>query len=235
MITDILIQPFFENIERAFIIQNLFRNKSLWDNRAIVKVPYRNGAWFTLGTSLYLDLNSVEQFTPYQHKAAYFNRIMRNCFSIELYQIKEKIHRLYFPDNEIKYLSDEFPHIGFPGFSIMPPEETFQAPFAMVHKDERWKAFEVMPDFPFPYKEIHGHFSFTIPLAIPVAGGGMNIAREGNKELVPLMYDVGKCYLHSGLFLHQVREFQHPVTPLDWRITIQGHGFAYNDIVYLYW
>lgn len=230
--SQILVQPYLNQFELAFIIQNLFRNKALWDNRAVVKVPYRNGAWYTIGASLYLDLTHKSQLEAYGAKVSYFNKVLRNNFSVELYQLKDRIKTLYYPDQEVKFLAEDFTPAGLPGFSIMPPEETFQAEFAAVHKDERWRTLKLLPGFPF--QEFTNHFSFTIPLALPIAGGGMNID-TGNSELTPYIYKVGNCYLHAGDFYHQVMEFLNPVTPLDWRITIQGHGFQVENNIYLYW
>lgn len=229
---DILVQPFFSKKEVALTIRNLFNMRGVWDNRGATKVPYRNGSWYTVGSSLYLDLLSESQLPAYLAKVQYFNQIMRQSFAQDLFSIRASIKRLYFPGQEVEHLADYYKGAGYPGFSIMPPEETFAAEFAVFHKDERWKTFTHMGDFPF--KGFENHFSFTIPLALPIQGGGMNLVHE-ELGVQPYYYDVGFCYLHSGAFLHQVMSFPSPVTPLDWRITIQGHGFTYKNTVYLYW
>lgn len=224
----------------AWLLRRLFDRKKLWENRQARKLPYRNGNWFTLGASMYLDLHDEKTFPAYALKVDYFNRVLRQNFRAWEEGFLKRFQAISTAPPEIKMLADVYEYAALPGFHIFPPEETLQVFFGKVHCDHQWKAFEKMPKFPFAMGDIAAtHFSFTLPLALPYQGGGMAIPTEHDPSKTPVfepyMYEEGNLYVHSGQFPHYVLPYRSPVTPLDWRITYQGHGFLHQNTAYLYW
>lgn len=231
-----VLEEFFGVDTCAKILRLLFDRRKLWENRQQRKLPYRNGNWFTLGASMYLDCISKETFPAYVQKMFYFNRILRQNFWPELALFLELFSQK--TGQEAKWLRDVFEYSSYPGFHIFPPEETLQTPFGKDHRDLQWEAFPQMPGFPFKLEECT-HISFTLPLALPYQGGGMAVPQDDNDPLgapaKAFQYQEGNLYVHSGQFRHIVLPYLAPVTPLDWRITLQGHGLIHNGITYLYW
>lgn len=227
---------FFARPDLAFFIQCLFDRKALWEDRSKQGVPpYRNGKWYTLGSSVYMDLTKKEDLAPFVQKTGYFNIVLQQAFA-EFYtqfidrlnQTTDSVHHVY------KYLNQDYRHAPLPGFHIFPPEETLQAPFGKIHQDLQWEALFQMPDFPFDLGDKPQHFTFTLPMVLPFLGGGMYLPEENDPDKL-YDYKEGSLYLHSGQFPHMVRCLRPPVTPLDWRITFQGHGFTIGNFSYLYW
>lgn len=220
----------------AHILRDLFDRKHLWEDRSLTGKPlYRNGHWFTLGASVYMDLTSEAAVPAFAQKTGYFNFIMRSVFP-EFYSMFLENFARTLPGSNVQFLNDIHDFAPLPGFHIFPPEETLQAPFGKIHTDIQWQALERLPDFPFPGAKMH-HFTFTLPLVMPYQGGGMLIpAKEGAEMPTEFyFYEEGNLYIHSGQFPHQVLPLRAPVTPLDWRITFQGHGFTIDNKTYLYW
>lgn len=227
---------FFNRAELAFYIQCLFDRRRLWEDRSKHGVPpYRNGNWFTLGASVYMDLTKKEDLGPFVQKTTYFNVVLQQAFPEFFIEFLERINQTVdSTDHSYKYLNQVYRYAPYPGFHIFPPEETLQAPFGKVHTDLQWEALFQMPDFPFDVKDVQ-HFTFTLPLVMPYQGGGMFLPDEPDDKDKLYNYKEGSLYVHSGQFPHQVRCLVPPVTPLDWRITFQGHGFTIGNVSYLYW
>lgn len=218
----------------ARILRELFDRRHLWEDRSLSGKPlYRNGHWYTLGASIYMDLTSPESLAAFAQKTEYFNYIMRSVFhgfyTCFIVNFQESL-----PGSNVQFLNDVHDLSPLPGFHIFPPEETLQAPFGKVHTDIQWQALERLPNFPFPNGE-KTHFTFTLPLVMPYQGGGMLIPMEKGEGMEFYFYEEGNLYIHSGQFPHQVLPLRAPVTPLDWRITFQGHGFTIDNKTYLYW
>lgn len=223
-------ENFFSRRQCAQFLRLLFDRQSLWENRASYeKPPYRNGSWFTLGASVYMDLPTLEYIPLFKQKTEYFNTILHSYFN-KFYRMFLGNLNMDFLNGEepYRYLNDVYPS-PLPGFHIFPPEETLSADFAKVHVDRQWRELFALPKFPFKVSDAK-HFTFTLPLCLPYQGGGMNVPNDDYVK-----YKEGTLYMHSGQFPHQVRCLESPVTPLDWRITFQGHGFTIDNKSYLYW
>lgn len=217
----------------AQILRALFDRQALWEDRSSTRPPYRNGSWYTLGASIYLDLTEASQLDSFTSKTLYFNGILRNTLGMFY---RDFLHELKVTHNlPWVFLADKYPLAPLPGFHIFPPEETLQMPFGKTHQDLQWEALWQMPGFT-PPKEVE-HFTFTLPLVMPYQGGGMLIPSAVGDDMDFFFYEEGNLYVHSGQFPHQVLPIKGPVIPLDWRITFQGHG--YTDLAtktsYLYW
>lgn len=221
------IKGFFNRKECALIVRNLWDRRVLWESREDRKVNYRNGQWFTLGSTLYLDLKDESGFVDYQTKVDYFNQILESDFGGMLDEVKSRLKKHFGID--VKFLSEVFKPAGLPGFHIFGPEETNQVFFGKVHQDKQWEALLQMPNFPFPKLFDCEVWSFTIPLVLPFLGGGMNYGGE------VVSYSEGDCYMHDGLTDHSIAPYVWPVLPMDWRVSIQAHGIEHQGCLYLYW
>jgi hypothetical protein len=93
--------------------------------------------------------------------------------------------------------------------------------------------------------------SFTLAIALPRSGAGLNLwditqpecrglssdqrkqlMRSRHKVFIP--YRLGKMVCHSGYGMHQIADSMDFV-PGDERITLQGHGIMRNGVWQLYW
>lgn len=231
-------RDFFSRHDCAFFIQQLFDRRALWEDRTrSANVPqYRNGKYYTLGSSIYMDLNSEAQLPAFVQKTAYFNVILQQNFA-EFYT--QFLDRLNAPlmEPQYQFLNAAYRHAPLPGFHIFPPEETLQANFGKIHRDLQWEQLFQMPDFPFDLADKPQHFTFTLPLVCAYQGSGMQVFESKEHDTVneTVEYKEGALYLHSGQFPHLVLPLAPPVTPMDWRITFQGHGFTIDKQSYLYW
>jgi hypothetical protein len=100
------------------------------------------------------------------------------------------------------------------------------------------------PDFGDP-------LSFTLAIALPKGGGGLQVWNIEHREIVGKSldemravfksresryepYKAGEMVIHSGHTVHQIA----PMTGMaldDERITLQGHGILASGIWHLYW
>lgn len=188
-----------------------------------------------------MDLTTPSQLPSFVQKTAYFNVILQQNFAEFYTQFLDKLNTqgAAIPgptEPQFKFLNEVYRHAPLPGFHIFPPEETLQANFGKIHQDHQWEMLFSMPDFPFELKDVQ-HFTFTLPLVTAYQGSGMQIfkSKEHDTEDETVLYKEGALYLHSGQFPHLVLPLIPPVTPLDWRITFQGHGFTVDKQSYLYW
>lgn len=201
-------------------------------------------SFFTLGTPSYLDLAENPETGEYHARAAATRALLLERFG-RLYErlAAALAGHLGAP---AEYAGD----LALPGFHIWLAPAVFTKPKAPVHFDLQYRAF----DWP-PGTDLDRLLSFTLPLRLPRAGGGLNVwdatyARfqealgrgwiEGAADLrrfckhtyVP--YTVGVMALHSGHILHQVAPTSR-VEPDDERLTLQGHGVWSAGRWLLYW
>jgi hypothetical protein len=93
--------------------------------------------------------------------------------------------------------------------------------------------------------------SFTLAIALPKSGAGLNLWNISQKECRGLSaaqrkqlryshkktfipYKVGKMVCHSGYRMHQIADSAN-FAPGDERITLQGHGILRNGVWQIYW
>jgi hypothetical protein len=138
-----------------------------------------------------------------------------------------------------------------PGFHIWLGPAIFTTPKASVHFDLQYQRLRWEEGVSFERV-----VSFTLPLRLPAAGGGLNVWPvtwqqvqrffERTRIGVPLdaltlllraervSYQVGELFVHSGHLLHQIGEVPATVDG-DERITLQGHGVLGTRGWLLYW
>lgn len=236
------IPNFLGRAESAALLKNLFDRRQIWEARKERRVSYRNGDWYTLGSSLYLDLKSEQQYGEYVEKSLYWQSMLNDpTIKPFLDEIRLRLEKnvfgkktFFLADIDNQGIAKTKMPVGYPGFHIFPGHETASAFFGRKHQDRQHEALFQIPLIKDNFKKenVSMHFSFTIPLRLPYMGGGMLLG-SNLEEFYP--YKENSLYMHSGHFDHAIAPFMTPVLPSDWRITIQGHGFVYNENIYLYW
>lgn len=135
-----------------------------------------------------------------------------------------------------------------PGFHVFLAHPAFEQPIGSVH----WDAQHLLLDWPPPPRTDFGRpVSFTLAIALPKAGAGLNywefewgedvaIPPDAVRELVGRMpmhfleYRVGELVIHSGRLVHQIAPGK-DLQPDDERITLQGHALFSDGRWKLYW
>jgi hypothetical protein len=222
------LQKYFINyFHTADTLKEIFECEELWEARGGRGQDYRNGKWYTLGTPLYMDLLSPDDWFKYAAKVEYFNEILysfRNVFGL----IFDKLPG----GNDFKILADYYKQISRPGFHIFGSDKSLNYSFGRAHQDLQWKVLPKLPNFPFSEGQMRDHFSFTWVLRLPFMKGGLLWGETLEHELV---YEESWIYIHSGQTKHMIAPYKPPILKGDYRITMQGHGFTVADTTYLYW
>lgn len=218
---------FLSEHDNNVMLARLFDRRPLWEVRKDRVPSYKNTEWYTLGASLYLDLTKKEDWPAFCEKVEYFNKVLLaefdNFWRLLLYRLGSETAEKY------NFAWKLYPHFAMPGFHIFPPHLAATEFFGKKHQDLQWQMFSQMPDFALETAE---HFSGTYALTLPKQGPHFLF---GEDLEVGQTYKERAMYLHSGQFTHAIAPLVRPITELDWRITLQFHGFKHNDINYLYW
>ncbi|OHV31234.1 MULTISPECIES: hypothetical protein [Pseudofrankia] len=204
----------------------------------------RGHAFHTLGTPSYLDLAPEARPGEYDRLAALHRPLLRNRFGRLYDRLGATLTELLAAP--VRY-TDTF---ALPGFHLWRTEAIFLRPRAPVHFDLQYQFF----DWPGTVDRARV-LSFTLPLRMPVAGGGLNTWDVGYESFLdaqrrgwidgagdlrrfhPLRYvpyTAGELVVHSGHLLHQVAPSP-SVSEGDERLTLQGHGIWNADHWLLYW
>lgn len=196
----------------------------------------------TLGAASYLD-----EPADYRASARRYNPILREHFGWLYDRLLEFLTR------RLRRPAVMAEGLGHPGFHVWETPGIFIRPEASVHFDlqyERaWGGDAPDADYDRP-------LSFTVSLALPRNGGGLNVwdvdyaqflrfrertgARIKPADVTALInpvrhpYSVGAIAMHSGHLLHQIGEVDQ-VFPGDERITLQGHALLHRGEWKLYW
>ena len=120
--------------------------------------------------------------------------------------------------------------LALPGFHVFLSARVFEHSVAPVHRDLQYKLL----DWDCPNGELDSSevLSFTVAIALPEAGGGLNVWDDETVVYIP--YRKGCLLLQYGNALHQIAPTAR-VQPGDERITLQGHGLLRRGIWNLYW
>jgi hypothetical protein len=205
--------------------------------------------FFTLGAASYIEFGRPGQEAAaarYNDKARRYNPILREYFAGIMEHLRATLERhLGGP----AVFNEEF---GRPGFHIWLTEAIPTRATASVHFDLQYQSLA----WPAPAEvDYERPVSFTLPLKLPAAGGGMNVwdvhyreveelAKSGTPVTVEELrrtrghghyaYTAGSLVLHTGHFLHQIAPVPE-VRPGDERITLQGHALRCGGRWHVYW
>jgi hypothetical protein len=194
--------------------------------------------FYTLGAASYLDGRNYPSYRQLMERQ---NPVLREHFSW-LYERVEA------------HLSEELgapaactARLALPGFHVYLSSKAFEKPVASIHIDTQysfhdWSGYDA---------DLSNPISFTVSIALPSSGGGLNTwdiskaemavrSKESFREVLrtrPIVYhgyQRGHMALHSGHLLHQAAPGK-DLTPSDERITVQGHGMLVDGVWELYW
>lgn len=204
--------------------------------------------FFTLGAASYIDASVPEgEGTPYASLAAARNPLLRTRFDW-LYALV-----MYALSRHLRAPVALADGVALPGFHIWEYPEIITTPTASVHFDLQ---YELLGANLAPGTDVTRPISFTLPVQLPRAGGGLNVwavaydrfaafvqrtrAPVAPADVATLVdpvhcaYTPGVLALHSGHTLHQIAPVAESF-PGDERLTLQGHGLLCNGVWRLYW
>jgi hypothetical protein len=202
----------------------------------------RNAAFpfFTLGAASYID--AAASRAQYEAQARRDNALLAERFEGLLERVRAVLASALGAPVAWQ------PHAALPGFHIYLAHKIFEQPIASIHCDSQHELIDWSgcgePDF----REVA---SFTLALALPRQGGGLNVFDVHRDELQGLdpaalarrvraspmtyhPYRVGAMVLHSGHLMHQAAPGR-DIRPDERRITLQGHCLRAGERWYAYW
>ncbi len=226
--------PVLTELECQEIRSAIYALKADWLRRN----PYL--PFYTLGAASYID--AAQNVQTYSELAQRYNPILRDRFQ----WLYEKVALLL---SEWLQAPVEYPsQLALPGFHIYLSCKAFEQPIASIHCDSQ---YQLLP-WPDPQSaDFTRPLSFTLAIALPKFGGGLNLWDLSYQDIVGLNqaefqqlvrtqpqeyypYQQGHLVLHSGHQLHQAAPAQN-IQPDDERITLQGHSFFSQGKWQLYW
>ena len=203
------------------------------------------GMFFTLGAASYMDVSgtTAENYIARKQKC---NPILEGHFGWLYSSVRHALEgvlggKAYFD-----------PALALPGFHIWLAPSIFVKPNASIHFDLQHRYLRWDDRDRADFAKV---FSFTLPICLPRAGGGLNtwdISHEESESMfilgkittvedltflrpkIVFPYSVGTLAMHWGTKLHQIAPVDR-VESSDARITLQGHGVWCNDQWLLYW
>ncbi|MBA2367663.1 MAG: hypothetical protein H0V82_01395 [Candidatus Protochlamydia sp.] len=222
--------PMLNKEEVKQTLDKIFELRPFWS--------LRHPNFFSLGTALYLDKQdpASKLYDSFVQSNNYFLRLH---FAMLYDRLLETLK------NELKQEVQYEPTLSLPGFHIFLASQEFVEKGASIHFDLQFKKTSWSH-----YKEVKDSrpLSFTLALALPRLGGGLNYwnktfdiahpfpieetAQKLPKYYVP--YETGKIVLHEGMLMHQIapaKEFFEE----DKRITLQGHALFCDGCWRVYW
>lgn len=228
--------------EAKAVRQTLFDVKDRWIRRGVEPSQF-----YSLGAASYMDFGTwAQRYGDYDETVRDYNPLLLTLFGDLLEKVRAGLEGHL--GEPVRYK----PKAAVPGFHLWLYPSIFTSSNASLHFDLQyrnldWSAAEA-PDFT---KTI----SFTLPIALPKRGGGLNVWNVTNAEYDKLLakgmtsspadvirfkkltynpYCVGTLALHSGHELHQIAAVTE-ADPDDERMTLQGHGVRCADGWEIYW
>ena len=246
--------PIFSSERGAAFAERVRDLDAFWLSRHI-RLPF-----YTLGATNYYDI-TANPARPYERLARQYNALLRECFA-QLYDALAAALADHLRQPVTFLAGSALPgfHIfeGHPEFAPRAEHDVLHRvwftrrdgpdfPGNPIHVDTAHGALDLanvcLPHLP-------PTLSFTLPLGLPREGAGMALWPLGVADLAHLdgahqlerlrasstrfvAYRSGTLFLHSGACYHQARGL--PVTPGEYRITLQGHGIWIDGAWRLFW
>jgi hypothetical protein len=190
----------------------------------------------TLGISGFLTHSRQE----YETRATEKNAVLRAHFADVLALVRAALER------HVGAPVEDHPIGALPGFNVFGSHPYFATPFASAHFDVQHRNL----NWPERIDETDV-VSFTLPVALPATGGGIDIwdirapdIANLDRELKPariaaahhehLPHRTGTIVIHRGDILHRIAPTTE-VQPDDRRYTLQGHTVRVGTRYIWYW
>jgi len=226
--------PILSDSECDVVRRQIFALRESWTQRH-PDVPF-----YTLGTASYLDANGGH-YPEYLQKKERSNPVLIEHFR----WLYDRVAEL--ASAELGGPAHYDDRLARPGFHVYLANPAFGQPVAKIHCDLQYQSID-WSGFAVAKNELH--VSFTISIALPASGGGLNYwnvdhtearsdpnsAKQKFDRNKPLYhpYAKGSMLIHSGQMIHQA-SIMKDVRPSDERITMQGHGIRLDESWLLYW
>ena len=196
--------------------------------------------FFTLGAASYLDAGGRRR-PSYEERASRDNPLLRTHFSWLYERLRTAI------GDHLGEPVDFHAAFALPGFHVFERCMIFERSFASMHRDLQYRALDWTGDEP----DFDRPISFTVPMAMPSAGAGLELwdlhaadldglsdaevtARAAAETPVYHPYRLGVVNLHSGHQLHRIAPMAFG-DDVSERMTLQGHGVRCGGTWRLYW
>jgi hypothetical protein len=193
--------------------------------------------FYTLGAASYLD---GDELAYYQALAARANPVLAARFAGLLGQVAGAIAA----HTGRPAVATE--RHALPGFHIFGAHPAFERGVTQIHVDKQHMALDWGVD-PATLETV----TFTLPVALPAHGAGLDAWAVDDAEWMPLTpaervqlmkardytyhpYTAGTLVLHSGNFVHRIAPSK-ALGPKDARVTYHGHGVWLDGAWRLYW
>lgn len=224
--------PLLSPDECADVVERVDELRDQWV-RCHPSLPY-----FILGTSSFVAAR--EDPAGYERAAAATNAVIGTAFRDLLDRVRAVLE-----ERESAAIADA-DHGALPGFHIFGFHPIFRVGIAGAHFDRLFRYLR----WPIPV-DAASSWSFTLPLELPVSGGGIDwweLTPEDLDGLDPsaaaevvdaqdplhVAHDCGTLVVHSGLVLHRIAPSAQ-ITFGDRRITLQGHVISAGAARWWYW
>lgn len=204
---------------------------------------FRERGKATLGAASYMDAiikDKARQF--YYAKAKLFNPLLRKHFG----WLYERLSNVLTKELEKPVCYQET--FALPGIHIFFPKPTSFEGRNLLHQDFNCTLLKWSSPGDVDYQN---PISFTLTIALPKCGGGLNLLDisldEYNKlsieeqtqikksaKLSFYPYKVGHLLIRSGVVFHKIAPMP-DIQPGEERITLQGHGTLCKNTWHLYW
>lgn len=233
--------PLFTAAETAGLHRQVLRRRRDWIPRGTTGIT----EFHTLGVATYLDFCcSDDPETDYLGRAPTANRVLARSFAGLYRRLRDALQRHL--GEPVRYTR----RFALPGFHIFLGQAIDRAAGAPVHFDQQYQYLPWEADLdPVP------PLSFTLPVALPAAGGGLDLWHMTPDDVtravalgiepdldrlkerrfrIPHPYRAGSLALHSGLMLHRIGTAP-VIRDDDERITLQGHAVRIRGTWVLHW
>ena len=217
--------------------------------RALAAIDALRASWtqrhpmlpfFTLGAASYID--AARSRDGYKAAATAGNPLIESRFGWLLECVRSSL------ESTLGAPVAWNPDAALPGFHIYLAHKMFEQPIASIHCDSQYELVDWTrcgtPDFT-------RAASFTLALALPRHGGGLNVWDVNRSDITGLdnvgigariraakmsyhSYSTGTMVLHSGNVMHQAAPGR-DISPEERRITLQGHCQRVGDRWFAYW
>ncbi|GAA0572820.1 hypothetical protein GCM10010172_66750 [Paractinoplanes ferrugineus] len=185
----------------------------------------RGRDFYSLGASVYLDVGPQRNLDGYAHRAAADNELLAGEFPDLLESC-----RLALEDELNAPCTLASGATALPGFHLFLARSLTGAARDRLHLDLQFRHLGPATRLDTPTR------TFTLPVELPPAGGGIEFSRGGSGR--PYIeredYRLGELFVHTGRTLH--RRACYPGGNAGRRITLQGHALAIEENRWLlYW
>lgn len=196
--------------------------------------------FYTLGAASYLD--GAWDNDPYRSRRMATNPILQSAFAGLYALVVNRLSAALACDVAFH------PELALPGFHVfaakpgepmLPSTPAMAAAGGSIHRDLQYQSHRTLWQR-YNYVDWQHPLSFTLPLELPAAGGGLNIwpahgplddLKHCTPERIP--YRSGELVWFCTPLAHQIAPVQ-PVSENDRRLTLQGHGLRCGGCWLLY-